>query len=293
MPAWRRRRPGNVCASSAERGGARCVSRTRRARRRAVPRLRARRRRRGGSTSRRRSATRSLPVFPGAGGAGTRRTAGVSADHAESAPARVPWPDPLYEGHGAVGRAPSSGARAPAAACRDPTAAGRFARRSIARAAAVSRRIIFNLLRSDVLRGWRVRMDAPPAFVDLSDVYDRELSKLAGRAAGVGIASFGAVYAAIPGPLFRDAAEAASSAGTTGCGRGRCVVPRRSGRGAVTGGSSDSSSVANAVGQASDDAGRRGDRTEPRRDRRRSPRCCRSSRSSRSRTGGGADPGSD
>jgi inosine/guanosine/xanthosine phosphorylase family protein len=60
-----------------------------------------------------------------------------------------------------------------------------------------------NLLREDVLRGW-TREDGSPAFVDLSDVYDRELADAAAVAAGVPRA----VYAAVPGPSFETRAEA-------------------------------------------------------------------------------------
>ena len=63
-----------------------------------------------------------------------------------------------------------------------------------------------NLLREDVLRGW-TRADGSPAFVDLSDVYDRELSDAAASAAATaGLRR--AVYAAVPGPSFETRAEA-------------------------------------------------------------------------------------
>jgi inosine/guanosine/xanthosine phosphorylase family protein len=69
-----------------------------------------------------------------------------------------------------------------------------------------------NLLREDVLRGW-TREDGSPAFVDLSDVYDRELADTAGSSAGsaAGSGESGlrrAVYAAVPGPSFETRAEA-------------------------------------------------------------------------------------
>jgi purine-nucleoside phosphorylase len=69
-----------------------------------------------------------------------------------------------------------------------------------------------NLLREDVLRGW-TREDGSPAFVDLSDVYDRELADAAASSAGSspGSGESGlrrAVYAAVPGPSFETRAEA-------------------------------------------------------------------------------------
>jgi len=75
-----------------------------------------------------------------------------------------------------------------------------------------------NLLREDVLRGW-TREDGSPAFVDLSDVYDRELSDVAAAGAGPERSGPGhsgpghsglrrAVYAAVPGPSFETRAEA-------------------------------------------------------------------------------------
>ena len=80
-----------------------------------------------------------------------------------------------------------------------------------------------NLLREDVLRGW-TREDGSPAFVDLSDVYDRELSDAAAAGGrpersgpghpGPGHPGLGhsglrrAVYAAVPGPSFETRAEA-------------------------------------------------------------------------------------
>lgn len=65
-----------------------------------------------------------------------------------------------------------------------------------------------NLLREDVLRGW-TREDGSPAFVDLSEVYDRELADAAASGAGSGASGLRrAVYAAVPGPSFETRAEA-------------------------------------------------------------------------------------
>jgi len=110
----------------------------------------------------------------------------------------------LYEGHGAAASAlPSVMAWALGARVVVLTAAVGSLVPEIAPGSLAVCGDHLNLLREDVLRGW-TREDGSPAFVDLSDVYDRELSDAA--AAGAGLRR--AVYAAVPGPSFETRAEA-------------------------------------------------------------------------------------
>jgi purine-nucleoside phosphorylase len=64
-----------------------------------------------------------------------------------------------------------------------------------------------NLMGANPLRGWRMP-DGSPAFVDASDVYDRELAEAAvaaARAAGVPVVE--GVYVAVSGPSYETPAE--------------------------------------------------------------------------------------
>ena len=110
----------------------------------------------------------------------------------------------LYEGHGAATSAlPSAVSWALGARAIVLTAAVGSLVPEIAPGSVAVCADHINLLREDVLRGWTCE-DGSPAFVDLSDVYDGELSDEAAAAAGVPRA----VYAAVPGPSFETRAEA-------------------------------------------------------------------------------------
>jgi purine-nucleoside phosphorylase len=64
-----------------------------------------------------------------------------------------------------------------------------------------------NLMGDNPLRGWR-NADGTPPFVDLSEVYDRDLAKLAEAAAGeLGLDLVRGVYAAVAGPSYETPAE--------------------------------------------------------------------------------------
>jgi purine-nucleoside phosphorylase len=115
----------------------------------------------------------------------------------------------LYEGHGAAASAlPSVIAWALGARVVVLTAAVGSLVPEIAPGTLAVCEDHLNLLREDVLRGW-TREDGSPAFVDLSDVYDRELADTAAAVAGSGGSGLRrAVYAAVPGPSFETRAEA-------------------------------------------------------------------------------------
>ena len=64
-----------------------------------------------------------------------------------------------------------------------------------------------NLMGDNPIRGWR-RPDGTPPFVDLSEVYDRELAKLAEAAAHEeGLEVTRGVYAAVAGPSYETPSE--------------------------------------------------------------------------------------
>ena len=74
-----------------------------------------------------------------------------------------------------------------------------------------------NLMGTAPMRAWRYP-DGMPAFVGMSDVYDRELGELAlGRAEALGIPAADGVYAAMSGPAYETPTEVAflSLAGAT------------------------------------------------------------------------------
>jgi purine-nucleoside phosphorylase len=87
------------------------------------------------------------------------------------------------------------------------TAAAGGVDRSLEPGSIVVGRDQINLMGGNVLRGWR-NADGSPPFVDLSDVYDREIADLAlERARGLGLKSAEGVYAAMSGPSYETPAE--------------------------------------------------------------------------------------
>jgi inosine/guanosine/xanthosine phosphorylase family protein len=82
-----------------------------------------------------------------------------------------------------------------------------------------------NLMGGNPLRGWR-NPDGSPPFIDLSEVFDRELSRLAlERAEALGIAAAGGVYVALPGPTYETPAEIEMLRRSGGTVVGMSVVP--------------------------------------------------------------------
>jgi purine-nucleoside phosphorylase len=64
-----------------------------------------------------------------------------------------------------------------------------------------------NMMGGNVLRGWR-NPDGSPPFVDLSEVYDRDVASFAlGRARALGLPVTSGVYAAMSGPSYETPAE--------------------------------------------------------------------------------------
>lgn len=82
-----------------------------------------------------------------------------------------------------------------------------------------------NMMGGNVLRGWR-NADGTPPFVDMSEVYDRELADLAlARASALGIQVASGVYVAMPGPSYETPAEIDSLRRDGGTVVGMSVVP--------------------------------------------------------------------
>lgn len=82
-----------------------------------------------------------------------------------------------------------------------------------------------NMMGANPLRGWR-NPDGSPPFVDLSEVYDRELVGLAfERASGLGLEVAGGVYVAMPGPSYETPAEIEMLRRSGGTVVGMSVVP--------------------------------------------------------------------
>jgi purine-nucleoside phosphorylase len=82
-----------------------------------------------------------------------------------------------------------------------------------------------NLMGANPLRGWR-RPDGSPPFVELSEVYDRDLASLAAeRAAALGIEVERGVYVAMPGPSYETPAEIEMLRRSGGTVVGMSVVP--------------------------------------------------------------------
>jgi purine-nucleoside phosphorylase len=82
-----------------------------------------------------------------------------------------------------------------------------------------------NLMGANPLRGWR-NPDGSPPFVDLSEVFDRELAGLAlERASALGLSIGRGVYVAMPGPSYETPAEIAMIRQSGGTVVGMSVVP--------------------------------------------------------------------
>jgi purine-nucleoside phosphorylase len=82
-----------------------------------------------------------------------------------------------------------------------------------------------NLMGANPLRGWK-NPDGSPPFVDLSEVFDRELAGLAvERAASLGIALGRSVYVAMSGPSYETPAEIEMLRRLGGTVVGMSVVP--------------------------------------------------------------------
>ena len=82
-----------------------------------------------------------------------------------------------------------------------------------------------NMMGGNVLRGWR-NPDGTPPFVDVSEVYDRELAAFAlERASGHGFPSSSGVYVAMPGPSYETPAEIEALRRLGGTCVGMSVVP--------------------------------------------------------------------
>ena len=82
-----------------------------------------------------------------------------------------------------------------------------------------------NLMGANPLRGWR-NPDGSPPFVDMAQVYDRDLADLArGRASELGIAVGRGVYVAMPGPSYETPAEIEMLRRSGGTVVGMSVVP--------------------------------------------------------------------
>jgi inosine/guanosine/xanthosine phosphorylase family protein len=82
-----------------------------------------------------------------------------------------------------------------------------------------------NMMGANPLRGWR-HPDGSPPFVDMSEVYDRELAALAmERARSLGIEVARGVYVAMPGPTYETPAEIEALRRAGGTVVGMSVVP--------------------------------------------------------------------
>lgn len=82
-----------------------------------------------------------------------------------------------------------------------------------------------NLMGANPLRGWR-NSDGSPPFVDLSEVFDRELAAAASaRAAELGVVAASGVYVAMPGPSYETPAEIEMLRRSGGTVVGMSVVP--------------------------------------------------------------------
>ncbi|MFN2544824.1 MAG: purine-nucleoside phosphorylase [Actinomycetota bacterium] len=82
-----------------------------------------------------------------------------------------------------------------------------------------------NLLGDNPVRGWH-RPDGTPAFVDLGEVYDRDLADRAEKAArDLGLEVSRGVYAAVPGPSYETPAEIELLRRAGGSVVGMSVVP--------------------------------------------------------------------
>lgn len=82
-----------------------------------------------------------------------------------------------------------------------------------------------NMMGSNPLRGWR-NPDGSPPFVNMSEVYERELSELAlERGTALGIAVTRGVYVAMPGPSYETPAEIEMLRRSGGTVVGMSVVP--------------------------------------------------------------------
>lgn len=82
-----------------------------------------------------------------------------------------------------------------------------------------------NMMGANPLRGWR-NPDGSPPFVDLSEIYDRDLATLAeDRARELGIGVERGVYVAMPGPTYETPAEIEMLRRSGGSVVGMSVVP--------------------------------------------------------------------
>jgi len=82
-----------------------------------------------------------------------------------------------------------------------------------------------NLMGGNPLEGWRFP-DGTPAFVDLSEVYDRQMAELAGsKAETLGIRVHPGVYVSVRGPSYETPAEAEFLRRAGGTVVGMSVVP--------------------------------------------------------------------
>jgi purine-nucleoside phosphorylase len=82
-----------------------------------------------------------------------------------------------------------------------------------------------NMMGANPLRGW-TNPDGSPPFVDLSEVYDRELVGLAfEQASRLGVEVAGGVYVAMPGPSYETPAEIEMLRRSGGSVVGMSVVP--------------------------------------------------------------------
>ena len=82
-----------------------------------------------------------------------------------------------------------------------------------------------NMMGANPLRGWR-RPDGSPPFVDMSEVFDRDMANLAvERARALGIEVVRGVYVAMPGPTYETPAEIEALRRLGGTVVGMSVVP--------------------------------------------------------------------
>lgn len=82
-----------------------------------------------------------------------------------------------------------------------------------------------NMMGGNVLRGWR-NPDGSPPFVDMSEVYDRDVAAFAlDRAGALGLGAVGGVYVAMSGPSYETPAEIEALRRSGGTVVGMSVVP--------------------------------------------------------------------
>jgi purine-nucleoside phosphorylase len=82
-----------------------------------------------------------------------------------------------------------------------------------------------NMMGGNVLRGWR-NPDGSPPFVDMSEVYDREVAAFAlERAEALGLEAVGGAYVAMSGPSYETPAEIEALRRSGGTVVGMSVVP--------------------------------------------------------------------